>query len=163
MITVAKSLAGGFPLSAVIGRAAVIDAAEPGGLGGTYSGSPIACAAALAVLDVIAEEKLIDRANDIGAAMKGRLEAVARRNDTVPISAIRGPGAMVGFDIVKTRGGDEPDPETTKKVLAMAREQGLLLLSCGVFANTIRLLVPLTVSDTVLAEGLGILASALTA
>ena len=163
MITVAKSLAGGFPLSAVIGRAAVIDAAEPGGLGGTYSGSPIACAAALAVLDVIAEEKLIDRANVIGAAMKGRLEAIARRNDTVPISAIRGPGAMVGFDIVKTRGGDEPDPETTKKVLTTAREQGLILLSCGVFANTIRLLVPLTVSDAVLAEGLGILASALAA
>jgi 4-aminobutyrate aminotransferase/(S)-3-amino-2-methylpropionate transaminase len=163
MITISKSLAGGFPLSAVVGRAAVIDAAEPGGLGGTFSGSPIACAAALAVLDVIAEEKLIDRANVIGAAMKTRLEAIARRNDTVPIAGIRGPGAMVGFDIVKTRGSDEPDPETTKKVLTAAREQGLVLLSCGMFANTIRLLVPLTVSDAVLADGLTILESALAA
>jgi 4-aminobutyrate aminotransferase/(S)-3-amino-2-methylpropionate transaminase len=163
MITVAKSLAGGFPLSGVIGRAEIIDAAEQGGLGGTYSGSPIACAAALAVLDVIAEEKLIDRANVIGAAMKTRLEATARRNDTVPISGIRGPGAMVGFDIVKSRGSDEPDPEATKKVVATARENGLILLSCGMFANTIRMLVPLTVSDAVLAEGLGMLESALAA
>ncbi len=161
MITIAKSLAGGFPLSAVVGRAAVIDAAEPGGLGGTYSGSPIACAAALAVLDVIEEEKLIERANAIGAAMKARLDALAQRNDTVPISAIRGPGAMVGFDIVKARGGYEPDPETTKQVQAKARELGLIVLTCGMFGNTIRLLVPLTVSDAVLAEGLTMLERAL--
>jgi 4-aminobutyrate aminotransferase / (S)-3-amino-2-methylpropionate transaminase / 5-aminovalerate transaminase len=161
MITIAKSLAGGFPLSAVVGRAEVIDAAEPGGLGGTYSGSPIGCAAALAVLDVIEEEKLVERANVIGAAMKARLEALARRNDTVPISAIRGPGAMVGFDIVKVRGSYEPDPETTKQVQAKARELGLILLTCGMFGNTIRLLVPLTVSDEVLAEGLELLERAL--
>jgi 4-aminobutyrate aminotransferase/(S)-3-amino-2-methylpropionate transaminase len=161
MITIAKSLAGGFPLSAVVGRAEVIDAAEPGGLGGTYSGSPIACAAALAVLDVIEEEKLIERANVIGATMKARLEAIARRNDTVPISAIRGPGAMIGFDIVKASGSDEPDPEATKRVQSKARELGLILLTCGMFGNTIRLLVPLTVSDDVLAEGLAVLERAL--
>ena len=124
MITIAKSLAGGFPLSAVIGRAAVIDAAEPGGLGGTYSGSPIACAAALAVLDVIEEEKLIERANVIGAAMKARLEAIARRNDTVPISAIRGPGAMVGFDIVEDPRQRRAGPRDHKQVQAKAREPG---------------------------------------
>jgi 4-aminobutyrate aminotransferase / (S)-3-amino-2-methylpropionate transaminase / 5-aminovalerate transaminase len=161
MITIAKSLAGGFPLSAVVGRAAVIDAAEPGGLGGTYSGSPIACAAALAVLNVIEEEKLVERANVIGATMKTRLEAIARRNDTVPISCIRGPGAMIGFDIVKARGSDEPDPDTTKQVQIKARELGLILLTCGMFANTIRLLVPLTVSEAVLAEGLELLERAL--
>ena len=162
IMTVAKSLAGGFPLSGVIGQAAIMDAAEPGGLGGTYAGFPVACAAALAVLDVIEEEKLIDRANHIGAKLKSRLEAISRRNDAMPIAAIRGPGAMVAFDVVKTRGTDEPDPETTKKVLAKAREHGLILLSCGVFANAIRLLMPLTVSDALLDEGLDVLEKALT-
>jgi 4-aminobutyrate aminotransferase/(S)-3-amino-2-methylpropionate transaminase len=157
IITVAKSLAGGFPLSGVIGRADIMDAAEPGGLGGTYAGSPIACAAALAVLDVIEEEKLCERANHIGALMKAKLEAIARRNDSIPIAAIRGPGAMVAFDVVTARGTDEPDPETTKKILIKAREMGLILLSCGVYANAIRLLVPLTVSDAMLTEGLDIL------
>ncbi len=163
IMTVAKSLAGGFPLSAVIGRADIMDAAEPGGLGGTYAGSPIACAAALAVLDVIEQEKLIERANVIGAKMKERLEAISRRNNTIPIAAIRGPGAMIAFDVVKTRGTDEPDPEATKLVLAKARDHGLILLSCGVYGNAIRLLVPLTVSDEVLDEGLGVLEVALAA
>ena len=162
IITVAKSLAGGFPLSGVIGRAAVMDAAEPGGVGGTYSGSPIACAAALAVLDVIEEEKLIDRANHIGEKMKSRLEAISRRNNTVPIAEIRGPGAMVAFDVVKTRGTDEPDADMTKKVITKARENGLILLSCGVYGNAIRLLVPLTASDELLEEGLDVLEQALT-
>ena len=162
LMTVAKSLAGGFPLSAVIGKAVIMDAAEPGGLGGTYAGFPVACAAALAVLDVIEEEKLVERANHIGARLKSRLEAISRRNDAVPIAAIRGPGAMVAFDVVATRGTDEPDPETTKKVLAKAREHGLILLSCGVFANAIRLLMPLTASDALIDEGLDVLEKALT-
>jgi 4-aminobutyrate aminotransferase/(S)-3-amino-2-methylpropionate transaminase len=162
IMTVAKSLAGGFPLSGVIGRAEIMDAAEPGGLGGTYAGSPIACAAALAVLDVIEEENLIERANVIGAKMKARLEAISVRNNTVPIAEIRGPGAMVAFDVVKTRGTDEPDPDMTKKVLAKAREHGLILLSCGVYGNAIRLLVPLTASDAILDEGLDTLELALT-
>lgn len=162
IITVAKSLAGGFPLSGVIGRAAIMDAAEPGGLGGTYSGSPIACAAALAVLDVIEEEKLIERANHIGAKMKSRLAAISRRNDTIPIAEIRGPGAMIAFDVVATRGTNEPDADMTKKVIAKARENGLILLSCGVYGNAIRLLVPLTASDALLDEGLGVLEQALT-
>jgi 4-aminobutyrate aminotransferase/(S)-3-amino-2-methylpropionate transaminase len=163
LMTVAKSLAGGFPLSAVIGRAEIMDAAEPGGLGGTYAGFPVACAAALAVLDVIEEEKLIERANVIGEKMKARLEAISRRNNTVPIAAIRGPGAMVAFDVVKTRGTDEPDPDMTKKILTKAREGGLILLSCGVYGNAIRLLVPLTASDALLEEGLDVLEHALAA
>ena len=163
MITVAKSLAGGFPLSGVIGRAEIMDAAEPGGLGGTYAGNPLACAAALAVLDVIEDEKLIERANVIGARMKTRLEAISQRNNTLPISAIRGPGAMIAFDIVKQRGGAEPDADTTKQVLARAREAGLIVISCGVNYNTVRLLVPLTVSDAILDEGMDKLEQALAA
>jgi len=163
LMTIAKSLAGGFPLSGVIGRAEIMDAPEPGGLGGTYAGSPIACAAALAVLEVIAEEKLIDRANTLGDRIKGELTRFAQRNDTVAMSAIRGPGAMVAFDIVKSRGSDEPDAETTKKVTAAALAEGLVLLSCGVHANTIRILMPLTISDEILAEGLGKLEKALVA
>lgn len=163
LMTVAKSLAGGFPLSGVIGRAAVMDAPEPGGLGGTYAGNPLACAAALAVLDVIDEERLIERANAIGETITARLHRIAARNDVMPIAAIRGPGAMIAFDVVKDRGGHEPDAERTKQVLARARESGLILLSCGVNGNTIRLLVPLTVGDEVLEEGLSVLERALAA
>nr|WP_295736925.1 4-aminobutyrate--2-oxoglutarate transaminase [uncultured Acidocella sp.] len=161
IMTVAKSLAGGFPLSAVIGKAEIMDAAEPGGLGGTYAGSPLGCAAALAVLEVIEEERLVERANVIGARMKTRLEAMATRNDAHPIANIRGPGAMIAFDVVKSRGTDEPDPEATKKILAAAKEKGLILLSCGVFGNAVRLLMPLTISDALLEEGLDILEAAL--
>ena len=161
IITIAKSLAGGFPLSGVVGRAAIMDAPDPGGLGGTYAGSPIACAAALAVLDVIEEEKLIARANTLGDRIKGDLARIAQRNDTVAMSAIRGPGAMVAFDIVKSRGGEEPDADAAKRVTAAALAEGLVLLSCGVYANTIRILMPLTISDAVLAEGMGKLERAL--
>ena len=161
LMTIAKSLAGGFPLSGVIGRAAVMDAPEPGGLGGTYAGNPLACAAALAVLDVIRDENLVERANAIGATMKSRLERIASRNDVAPITAIRGPGAMIAFDIVRQRGSYEPDPDTTKQVIARAREHGLIVISCGVYGNAIRLLVPLTVSDTVLGEGMDALEAAL--
>ena len=161
MITVAKSLAGGFPLSGVIGRAAVMDAAEPGGLGGTYAGPPIACAAALAVLDVIVDEQLMARADAQGERIKGRLQAMSRRNDLVPIAGIRGPGAMVGFDIVRERGGGEPDGAEAKAVTVRALQKGLLLLSCGVHGETIRLLAPLTTPDAILDEGLDILEASL--
>jgi 4-aminobutyrate aminotransferase/(S)-3-amino-2-methylpropionate transaminase len=161
LVAVAKSLAGGFPLAGVIGKSAIMDAADPGGLGGTYAGSPVACAAALAVLDVIEEEGLCERADVIGTRMKTRLEAMSRRNDLTPIAAIRGPGAMVGFEVVKDRGGVEPDPEATKRVTAKALDHGLILLSCGVYANTIRLLMPLTISDHLLEEGLDCLEAAL--
>ncbi len=163
LVTVAKSLAGGFPLSGVIGRDMIMQAAEPGGLGGTYAGNPIACAAALAVLDVIEDEKLLSRADLIGGRIKQRLHAIAQRNDTLPIGAIRGPGAMIGFEIFKGRGGTEPDPDATKRVTSRALQEGLILLSCGVYANVIRVLVPLTVQDDILEEGLGKLERALAA
>ena len=162
MITVAKSLAGGFPLSGVIGRAEIMDAAEPGGLGGTYAGSPVACAAALAVLDVIRDEKLLDRANAIGEKLKKRIQAIAQRNDSLPVAHIRGPGAMIAFDLVKTRGGSEPDGEAAKRVTTKALENGLILLSCGIYGETIRILVPLTASDAILDEGLSALEKAMT-
>ena len=163
LICVAKSLAGGFPLSGVIGRAAIMDASEPGGLGGTYAGNPLACAAALAVLDVFAEEKLVERANALGSRLKARLETFARSNTLLPIAGIRGPGAMVAFDIVKERGTDEPDAEATKRVVARATSLGLIILSCGVNANTIRILTPLTAPDQIVDEGLDLLEAALQA
>ena len=161
LICVAKSLAGGFPLSGVIGSAPIMDAAEPGGLGGTYAGNPLACAAALAVLDVFEEERLLERSQAIGAPAQGRLDVLQTRNDLLPIRAIRGPGAMVAFDIVKDRGGDEPDPVATKRVVQRAYESGLILLSCGTSANTIRILVPLTAEDAIVDEGLDVLEQAL--
>ncbi len=163
LMTVAKSLAGGFPLSGVIGRADIMDAAQPGGLGGTYAGSPVACAAALAVLDVIEEEGLIARANAIGERLRTTLEAFASRNDLLPIGHVRGPGAMVAFDLLAARGGDEPDGAAAKRVTARALERGLVLLSCGIHGETIRLLMPLTASDAVIDEGMAILEEALSA
>lgn len=163
IVCVAKSLAGGFPLSGVIGRAEVMDVCGPGELGGTYAGNPLACAAALAVLDVFEKEKLLDRANAIGARLKVRLEAIRAANTSLPIAFIRGPGAMVAFDIVAERGGQKPDAEAAKRVVARATELGLVLLSCGVYANTIRILVPLTAADEVVDEGLDRLEAALQA
>ena len=138
-----------------------MDAAEPGGLGGTYAGPPIACAAALAVLDVIAEEDLMRRADEQGARIRARLQAMSQRNDLVPIANIRGPGAMVGFDIMRARGANEPDGAEAKAVTVRALTKGLILLSCGVYGETIRLLAPLTASDAILDEGLDILEAAL--
>lgn len=161
LVTVAKALAGGFPLSGVIGRAEIMDAPEAGGLGGTYAGSPMACAAALAVLDVIAEEGLVERANRIGARIKVALERAVQRNDITPIAFIRGPGAMVAFDIVGADGA--PDAATTKKVIQAAMADGLILLSCGIHGNSIRLLNPLTIPDDLLDEGLDKLEAALIA
>jgi 4-aminobutyrate aminotransferase / (S)-3-amino-2-methylpropionate transaminase / 5-aminovalerate transaminase len=154
MVTVAKSLAGGFPLSGVIGRAMTMDAVAPGGLGGTYAGSPVACAAALAVLDVIRDENLLDAANRIGSVLRGELARIASRNDTVALSNIRGPGAMIAFDIVATRGGNDPEAATAKRVTQAALAEGLVLLTCGIHGNTIRLLMPLVISDAHLVEGL---------
>ena len=160
LITIAKSLAGGFPLSGVIGRAEVMDAAAPGGLGGTYAGSPPACAAALAVLDVIAEEDLLERAVALGDRARARIEAFSTRNDLAPISAPRGPGSMIAFDLVASRGGREPRGEAAT-LAAKALNKGLLLLSCGIHGETIRLLYPLTIPEAQLDEGLDLLEDAL--
>ena len=163
LMTIAKSLAGGLPLSGVIGRAEIMDAAQPGGLGGTYAGPPLACAAALAVLDVIADEGLVERANIIGDRLRATLGAFAARNDLLPIGHVRGPGAMVAFDLLAARGGDAPDGAAAKAVTARALELGLVLLSCGIHGETIRLLMPLTASDAVIDEGMAILEKALSA
>jgi 4-aminobutyrate aminotransferase len=163
LLTVAKSLAGGFPLSGVIGKAAIMDSPEPGGLGGTYGGSPLGCAAAHAVLDVIEEEQLCARSNKIGKRMLERLQQMKGRSDTAAIGDIRGLGSMVAFELVKQRGGHNPDPDRVKLLTAKALEHGLVLLSCGIYGNTVRLLAPLTIPDEQLEEGLDILEKSLLA
>lgn len=154
LITAAKALGGGFPLSAVIGRAALMDAVEPGGLGGTYSGSPVACAAALAVLDVIESEQLLARSRQLGAQVQARLSALAARSDLLPIGNIRGLGAMLAFDLLQQRGGKAPAPAATQAVLKRAHQNGLILLGCGAQGEAIRLLFPLTIGDAELEEGM---------
>lgn len=161
LIPVAKALGGGFPISGVIGKAEIMDAAEPGGLGGTFGGNPISVAASLAVLDVIADEDLCGRANKIGAIMLERLKAMRQKNNLRPIGDVRGLGAMVAFELVKERGTHEPDADAIKPVLAAALDAGLILLSCGYYGNTIRLLAPLTISDEDLSEGLNRLETSL--
>jgi 4-aminobutyrate aminotransferase/4-aminobutyrate aminotransferase/(S)-3-amino-2-methylpropionate transaminase len=159
LITVAKGLGGGFPLSGVIGRASIMDAAHPGGLGGTYGGNPIAIAAAHAVLDVIESEDLFARAIRVGQRMRSRLEALA--TDLPAIGDVRGLGSMIAFELVKDRKTKAPDSALTASILAHAEQRGLILLSCGVSANVVRLLAPLTIQDGVLEEGLDILAASL--
>ncbi|MGY1426165.1 4-aminobutyrate--2-oxoglutarate transaminase [Lysobacter sp. A289] len=163
LMVVAKSLAGGFPLSGVIGRAALMDAAEPGGLGGTYAGSPIACAAALAVLDVIEEEALLERAQVLGKRVEEHLAAFAQRDDLRPTGNVRGLGSMLAFDLLAKRGDAEPDPAATRAVLQRAHALGLVLLGCGGQGESIRLLYPLTITDAVFDEGMALLENSLKA
>ncbi len=158
LITVAKGLGGGFPLSGVTGRASIMDAAHPGGLGGTYGGNPISIAAAHAVLDVIEEEDLCARATRVGQKMHTRLQTLAK--ELPCIGDVRGLGAMVAFELVKDPKTKEPDAALTASILAHAEKRGLILLSCGTEANVVRLLSPLTIPDAVLEEGLNILAAA---
>ena len=157
LMTVAKSLGAGLPISGVVGRTELMDAPAPGGLGGTYAGNPLAIAAAHAVLDVIEEEKLVDRANALGGRLKTRLEALRAKEKR--IAEIRGPGAMVAVEFMRADGGG-PDPDFTKQVQARALENGLVLLTCGVHANVIRFLFPLTIQDAVFDEALAVLEKA---
>ncbi|MFZ9708632.1 MAG: 4-aminobutyrate--2-oxoglutarate transaminase [Steroidobacteraceae bacterium] len=159
LMTVAKSLAGGVPLSAVIGRAEIMDAPPPGGLGGTYAGSPLGCAAGLAVLEVIETEQLCARAERLGATLQARLRDLQTRWPC--IGEVRGVGAMVAMELVKDRRADAPDAELTRALVQAAGRRGLVLLSCGVYSNVIRFLMPLTISDALFAEGLAILEAAL--
>jgi 4-aminobutyrate aminotransferase len=158
LITLAKGLGGGFPLSAVTGRAAMMDAAHPGGLGGTYGGNPISIAAAHAVLDVVEAEELCARAARVGQRMRHHLETLAKQLPC--IGDVRGLGAMVAFELVKDAKTKEPDAELTASILAHAEKRGLILLSCGTSANVVRLLAPLTIPDAVLDEGLTMLSAA---
>ena len=159
LITMAKSLAGGLPLSAVAGRAEVMDAPAPGGLGGTYAGNPLAVAAAHAVLDVIEEEKLCERANQLG---KDLVEVLTHAKAHCPhIADIRAQGSMVAVEFQDPQTG-APSPEFTKQVQDKALQAGLLLLSCGVYGNVIRFLYPLTIPDEQFRKALDIIQRSLT-
>jgi 4-aminobutyrate aminotransferase len=158
LMSIAKSLGGGLPLSAVCGRAEIMDAALPGGLGGTYAGSPLAVAAAHAVLDIIEEEGLVARANVLGQRLKDRLGRL--RNLVPQMAEVRGPGAMVAMEFCQP-GSSTPDAEFAKAVQDRALKGGLILLLCGIYGNVIRFLFPLTIPDDVFEEGLNILESAM--
>jgi 4-aminobutyrate aminotransferase / (S)-3-amino-2-methylpropionate transaminase / 5-aminovalerate transaminase len=159
LITLAKSMAGGFPISAVTGRAEVMDAPAPGGLGGTYAGSPVGCAAALAVLDVFERENLLQRSRDVGNRLRAGLPAMAKRHRC--IADVRGLGAMMALELCKDGDLDRPDADLARRIAAEAAVRGLVLLTCGTSGNVIRILVPLTASDAVIDEGLAILAACL--
>ena len=154
LMTIAKSLAGGLPLSAVTGRAEIMDAPAPGGLGGTYAGNPLAVAAAHAVIDVMAAERLPERGQMLGDRLKVVLESL--RAEIPQIADVRGLGAMVAVEFNQP-GTDTPDPDFTKRVQAEALKRGLILLTCGVNANVVRFLFPLTVSEPVFDEAMEIL------
>jgi 4-aminobutyrate aminotransferase len=156
--TMAKSLAGGFPLAAVTGRAEIMDAPGPGGLGGTYGGSPIGVAAAHAVLDVIDDEKLCDRANTLGARLKQRLQSI--RDDVPEIVDIRGLGFMNAVEFNDVKKG-LPSAEIANAIRLKALDKGLILLTCGVYGNVIRFLAPITIQDGVMNEALDILESSI--
>ncbi len=159
LVTVAKSLAAGFALSAVVGRAEVMDAPAPGGLGGTYAGNPVACAAGLAVMDVMRDERLPERAARIGSVIEERMRSWAAEHELV--GDVRVMGAMAGMELVRDRKSKTPADTETARVLSAARERGLLLLRSGMHHNVIRTLMPLTIPDDQLMEGLDILGSAL--
>ena len=159
LITVAKSLAAGFPLSAVIGRAQVMDAPDPGGLGGTYAGNPVACAAGLAVMDVMRDEKLPERAARIGSVVEERMQSWAAEQKLV--GDVRVMGAMAGMELVRDRDTKEAADKETARIVAVAREKGLIILRAGTHHNVVRTLMPLTIPDEQLEEGLDMLGAAL--
>jgi 4-aminobutyrate aminotransferase len=158
IMTMAKSMAGGTTLSAVCGKAEVMDGPAPGGLGGTYAGNPLAIAAAHAVIDVMEEEKLVVRANYLGEKLTKRLKAAQAK--TPALKEVRGLGSMIAAEFFDPKTG-EPSTDAMKRVQAAALEEGLILLSCGVYVNSIRFMYPLTVQDAVFDEALDILDRAL--
>lgn len=163
LVTMAKGLAGGFPLSAVTGRAEIVDAPNPGGVGGTYAGNPLAVAAAHAVLDVIEDEKLCERADQIGEKIRARLNQIASRQGMECIGEVRGLGAMNAFELVTDRASNGPDAALTSAIVAEAEARGLILLSCGTRYNVIRLLPPLTIPMDQLDEALDIIEASIEA
>jgi 4-aminobutyrate aminotransferase/(S)-3-amino-2-methylpropionate transaminase len=159
LVTVAKSLAGGLPLSGVVGRAAIMDAPAAGGLGGTYGGNGLACAAALAVLDAFEQDGLLERASALGRRLRAALDALAARH--AAIGEVRGIGFMQAIEIVADRATRAPDAARTQRIIDRAREGGLLVIKCGVHRNVIRFLAPLVTTDAQLDEGIAILDRAL--
>jgi 4-aminobutyrate aminotransferase / (S)-3-amino-2-methylpropionate transaminase / 5-aminovalerate transaminase len=154
LIIVAKSIAMGLPLSGVLGKAAIMDAPGPGAIGGTYVGNPVAQAAALAVLDVIDEEGLVERSAAIGETIRARMHSWQERWNE--IGDVRGLGAMLAIELVSDRATKEPAADLTDAVVDAALERGLLLLTCGIYGNCIRVLVPLVITDAELDEALGV-------
>jgi len=161
LITVAKSMAGGYPIAGVIGRADVMDAVIPGGLGGTYGGNPVACAAALAAIDVIDEEGLLAKSTEIGEKFKSQFAEIGARVAPFRMWDIRGLGAMLAIEFVTDFETATPDAAFTKAVVSHALRRGLILLSCGMHGNALRIMVPLTASDAILDEGISIFEAAL--
>lgn len=154
--TFAKSIAGGFPLAGVTGRAEVMDAIAPGGLGGTYAGNPIACAAALAVLQIFEQENLLEKANQLGDTLRQGLLAIAE--DHPEIGDVRGLGAMIAIELFEEGDRSRPNARLTADIVARARDKGLILLSCGPYYNVLRILVPLTIEEAQIEQGLKIIA-----
>ena len=155
LITVSKSMGAGVPISGVIGRKEIMDAAAPGELGGTYSGSPLGCAAALAVLDIIEEEKLNERGEKLGDVVMERFRQLQEKYDVV--GDVRGLGSMCAMELVKDPATKEPNKELTNRIVQEANKRGLLLLSAGAFGNVLRILMPLVITDEQLEEGLTII------
>lgn len=152
LMTMAKGIAGGFPIAAVVGKSDIMDAPLPGGLGGTYGGSPVACAAALAVLDIIEQEKLVERANYIGDRFNEKLSALKEQHPQL-ISDVRNQGAMIALELMENGDKDTPNVALTQAIIAKAAEHGLILLACGFHSNVIRFLPALTIDVEVLEEG----------
>ncbi|SIO50798.1 4-aminobutyrate aminotransferase apoenzyme [Rhodovulum sp. ES.010] len=163
LVTMAKGLAGGFPLSAVTGRAEIVDAAPAGGIGGTYAGNPLAVAAANAVLDVIEEEKLCARAEEIGARISQRLKTLSERQGMESIGDVRGLGAMIAFELVSDRSSRTPDATLTQAIVTEAEGRGLIILPCGTYGNVVRLLPPLTTPMEQVDEALDIIEASIEA
>ncbi|PID35723.1 MAG: 4-aminobutyrate--2-oxoglutarate transaminase [Rhodobacterales bacterium] len=163
LTTMAKGIAGGFPLSCITGRAEIVDAAPVGGIGGTYAGSPLGIAAAHAVLDVVEEEDLCARAVEIGDAIKTRLNQIADRQGMEVIGDVRGLGAMVAFELVTDRESNTPDAALTGRIIAEAEARGLIVLPCGTHGNAVRLLPPLTTPMDQVGEALDILEASIEA
>jgi 4-aminobutyrate aminotransferase/(S)-3-amino-2-methylpropionate transaminase len=159
MITMAKSMAGGYPISGVVGRAEIMDAPAAGGLGGTYAGSPIACAAALAVLDVFEKDKLLERSRELGVRLSTSLKAMADKYKC--IADVRGLGAMVAIELCANGDPHQPNADMAKALASEATKRGLILLTCGTYGNVVRILVPLTASNAIVDEGLSIIEACL--
>ena len=155
IITLAKSLAGGMPLSAITGRAEMMNQPHVGGLGGTYSGNPVSCNAALAVLEILMEDGLLKRAEELGNTLMERCTSLHEKYEI--IGEVRGKGPMIGLELVRDRETKEPAVEETKKIIQRCFEKDLILLSCGSFGNVIRILMPFVITDAQLEKGLAIL------
>jgi 5-aminovalerate/4-aminobutyrate aminotransferase len=155
LTTFAKSIAGGFPVAGVCGKAEYMDAIAPGGLGGTYAGSPIACAAALAVMEVFEEENLLDRCKAVGERLVSGLKAIQAKHKS--IGEVRALGAMIAMELCEDGDLHKPNAALTGQIVAKARDKGLILLSCGTYGNVLRVLVPLTAEDALLDKGLAII------